>query len=110
MIKIVYDRKKPGVVVTGHADTAPKGQDIVCAAVSQTCYIMAVAVMDMCDRKMAKDPMVSLKDGEAKIKCTPVEGSEDVVRYVADSIARGFDILAKNNKERIEMKVLDFKE
>lgn len=29
---------KIGLMVRGHANYAPKGQDIVCAAVSSTCY------------------------------------------------------------------------
>ena len=34
MTKIIYDRNAMSIYVKGHAGTAPKGKDIVCAGVS----------------------------------------------------------------------------
>ncbi len=40
MIEAVYDRDALTLTLTGHAEYAPKGQDIVCAGVSTLVYTL----------------------------------------------------------------------
>ena len=40
MIKAVYNTDEHSITLTGHADYAPKGSDIVCAGVSTLVYTL----------------------------------------------------------------------
>ena len=51
MIRAVFLRHGPvlcGFSLTGHAGTAQKGQDIVCAAVSSAAYMAVNTLTDVC--------------------------------------------------------------
>ena len=41
MIRGIYDEQKLALVLSGHADYAPKGKDIVCAGVSALAFAYA---------------------------------------------------------------------
>ena len=50
MIDIAYDKDK-AITITGHAGYAPKGQDIVCAAVSTAYHVLtALPGIGYCDK------------------------------------------------------------
>lgn len=62
MIKI--KRKKDGISIKGHANYAPKGQDIVCASVS----VLAQTLIQSIEELTADRIDYSMRPGKIKIK------------------------------------------
>ena len=73
MISIVVNYKIPGnnistivgLEVKGHANSAPHGQDLVCAAVSAVVVGGANAIMEQVNKNYHPDVNISLKEGHA---------------------------------------------
>lgn len=62
------------MVLKGHADTAPKGEDLVCAAATMMAYTVAQAVQFFHEQgKLKREPLIHITDGAATIIATPVE-------------------------------------
>ena len=62
------------MTLKGHADAAPKGEDLVCSAATMLAYTVAQAVQFMYEQdKLKKKPKIHIKDGEATIIATPTE-------------------------------------
>ena len=62
------------MTLNGHADTAPKGEDLVCSAATMLAYTVAQAVQFLFEQgKLKKKPKIQIKDGEATIIATPTE-------------------------------------
>lgn len=56
----------------GHALTAPKGQDLVCAAATMTVYTLAQAVQFLYEQgRLLEKPRMQIVDGYARISVLP---------------------------------------
>lgn len=107
MIKIVYDRKKHRVTVDGHAQSAPKGEDLVCAAVSALVYTLAANVEGLAkDKSKFRRAKTEVEEGKAVISLDAVHGYENVLTLVFDAICVGFEVIANKNPEYAEYKVV----
>lgn len=107
MVEIVYDRKKLVVTAKGHAKSGEFGHDLVCAATSILMYTLASNVVQMsADKKRVRRPVVELKEGNAKIACSPIHGMQALTTVVFDSICSGFDILAQEYPENVKYVVM----
>ena len=63
-----------GLRISGHAASAPKGEDLVCAGASTLAMTLAANVSLMnAHGKLEKDPKIILRDGYALIRAKPKE-------------------------------------
>ena len=104
MITVKYNRDALTVSVEGHAQSAQKGQDIVCSAASILTYTIAADIMQM-QGIGACSPDISLCDGYAEIVCNPADGYGDVIKLVLDSLMTGYKLLAKDFPDNISVSV-----
>lgn len=93
MIRARYGRKGLFLDLRGHALSAPKGQDLVCAAASALAFTAEAALREEADRFY---PRVVLRPGEMRIACEPAEGSRRACRRLMDTIWIGFELLARD--------------
>lgn len=93
--------------MAGHAGTAPKGQDIVCAAATMLMYTAAQAALDMGSRgELQRPPSVKLDDGNACASFRPKKEAMEKGRLVLDVIRRGLEVLGKRYPENVAIYVL----
>ena len=92
MIRARYGRKGLVLDVRGHALSAAKGQDLVCAAASMLAFTAAAALQDEGERFY---PRIVERPGALRIACEPAEGSRRACRRLLDTIWIGFELLAQ---------------
>ena len=109
MIKAKFYTKNDSIHMSlkGHAESAPIGEDLICAGATMMAYAVAQTVQFMYDHgKFKKKPKISLKDGNIQIVVTPRE--EDYAEalhtfYVAQC---GIHLLAHNYPEHVKLEHL----
>lgn len=105
MIEISVNMKEYCVEVKGHANSAPKGEDIICAGISAlfyTLYEVLYQNKEMLEKKSLKSIMV---DGEGTIYCKPKKEYEGNVQMMYLTVLTGLELMAKNYPEYINMVV-----
>ncbi len=70
MIIVKYDLNNFLLDIEGHAEYAPHGQDIVCAAVSALSQTLAAWLLEYAPC-MEAEPEIELREGELHIRCSP---------------------------------------
>ena len=105
MIQAVYYRRYNRVTVTGHANSAEPGHDLVCASASMLAYTLAVNVANMADHGQVRQPITKLSDGEAEISCNPKSNLKNTVTLVFDTICAGFELLANEHPKNISYEI-----
>ena len=105
MIKVIYHRDLNRVSVVGHAMSAEKGQDLVCASASILIYTLASFVENMKDAGQVYNPTVELKEGDALISCSPPNKFKKSVTLVFDSLCAGFEILARDYPDNVSYEI-----
>ena len=78
MVKIhFWQEKDKGSIhlkVKGHADTAPKGEDLVCASATMLVYTVAQAMSFMYEQgQLEEKPRISIREGKAIVVAKPKE-------------------------------------
>ncbi len=106
MIKVKYNRTYNRVTVLGHAESAPKGEDLVCSAASILVHTLAANVGHMEHSGAATQCVAEIKEGFAKVSCRAVRGYEAVVASIFQAVCVGFEILADKYPENISFKIL----
>lgn len=75
MIRLQFQQAENGSLhfrAEGHAASAPKGEDLVCAAATMLTYTLAQTVQFLWEEgKLKRKPRLSLEDGKAHIIATP---------------------------------------
>lgn len=85
------------MVLKGHAASAPKGEDLVCAAATMLSYTAAQAVQFLYEEgKLKKKPRISIADGEAVIIATPTEEGYVEALHTFFVVQCGAHVLAHN--------------
>ncbi len=79
MIKIKLDEENLSLTVTGHADYAEYGKDIVCAGVSSLVQALAFYAENNGGR-------AALGPGKAEIDCPHTKEARDVFRCISDGL------------------------
>lgn len=93
MITVTYDPRHRRLELRGHAGSAPKGEDLVCAAVSALCCTLAENL-----RRRDSRALVILQPGYARFQCR----SQDLALIcVMDAFYLGFRELARSYPEYI---------
>ena len=78
MVKIHFWRdpnnESINMKLKGHANTAPKGQDLVCASATMLVYTVAQAVTFMHEQGyLACAPKIKIREGKASVSAIPRE-------------------------------------
>ena len=105
MIQAIYYRKYNRLTVTGHARSAEKGHDLVCASASMLAYTLAVNVANMADDGQVREPVVNMEEGNTEISCKPRHNLKSIVTLVFDTVCAGFDLLAYEHPEYISYEI-----
>ncbi|MGP1544167.1 MAG: ribosomal-processing cysteine protease Prp [Candidatus Fimenecus sp.] len=112
MIKAKFEHSSDGntliLSVSGHAGSAEKGKDLICASVSILTYTIAQIVQSFYDeKKLKKQPTIKLDDGNAVITCKPRKDIYKEALYAYIIIMTGFKILQYNYPEYVQLKPFD---
>lgn len=90
MTKITCEPQAWRITVEGHSGSAPKGEDLVCAAVSIIVLTLAEMVVTVC-----KDREIEIRDGYARIR-----GAKEAAQYF-DFARTAFKALAAEYPEYV---------
>ena len=105
MIQAIYYRSYNRLTVTGHANSAEPGHDLVCASASMLAYTLAVNVANMADAGQVRHPIIKNNEGDTEISCNPRHNLKNTVTLAFDSICAGFDLLAHDYPEYISYEI-----
>lgn len=94
-VKICYDKKKfVSLLVNGHANQAPKGQDLVCSAVSA---VVIGSINNLNDVKEEFD--ISVKSGDVQIKAKKEISYHNEI--VIETLITGLKTIEETNPKAI---------
>ena len=105
MIKAIYYRKYNRLTVSGHANSAEPGHDLVCASASMLAYTLAANVANMADHGQVREPIIKNEPGDAEISCNPRHNLKASVTLVFDSVCVGFALLQKDYPKYISYEI-----
>ena len=95
------------MMLKGHADAAPKGEDLVCSAATMVAYTAAQAVQFMFEQgRLKKKPKIHIKDGEAIIIATPTEDGYAEALHTFWVAQCGIHVLAHNYPQNVKLEHL----
>ena len=95
------------MTVKGHADAAPKGEDVICAAATMLAYTVAQAVQFMYENeKLKMKPKIHFADGEAVIIATPTEEAYAEVLHTFWVAQCGAHVLSHNYPDNVKLEHL----
>lgn len=101
MIKITYYLKYHQVTIEGHAQAAPKGEDLVCAAVSALWHTLAANAMVWKDQGYLMDLRIKEIEGYAQVSYAPKSKWANILGAITGGICIGLEILARDYPEHI---------
>ena len=95
------------MTLKGHAEAAPKGEDLICSAATMMAYTVAQAVQFMMEQgKLKKKPKISLKEGSATIVVTPREEDYAEALHTFWVAQCGIHLLAHNYPQNVKLEHL----
>jgi len=106
MIKVLFWQKAEnelvGYTINGHAGFAPKGEDIVCAAISALAQTAVLALQEL----LEKEPEVSVEDGglECMLPGYLEPGDRETARIILKTLEIGINAIAADYKKHVEVK------
>lgn len=94
--------------VEGHAQAAPKGEDVVCAGASVLAATLAdfAAIMNA-HGELEKEPHINMRAGYASIKVTPKADTRGKMLLAFSVIATGMSAIARNYPAYITLKLFE---
>ena len=105
MITVVYHRDYHRLTMEGHAQSAEKGHDLVCASASILAYTLAQFVKNMKDAGQIRYPTLELKEGFTLIDCNPSNRISNAVKLAFDTVCAGFELLARDYPDNISYEI-----
>lgn len=108
MVKIHFwqDMEKHSVCmkVKGHANTAPKGEDLVCASATMLVYTVAQAMMFMYEQgQLEEKPVIKILEGKASVHAVPREDYYAEVLHTFWVAQCGAHVLSRNYPEAVSL-------
>ena len=86
------------MTVKGHAASAPKGEDLICAAATMLTYTLAQTVQFLDEEgKLKLKPRLEIADGEATIIATPTKDGYAEALHAFFVVQCGAHVLAHNS-------------
>lgn len=88
--------------ISGHAGSAPRGEDLICAA----CTILAYTLISATEGRGELRPQyyISNEDALIRVLCRPEEGMEERCEEIFRAIESGFEVLALRHPEYVEVR------
>lgn len=100
MVEIKFDANKYKLEAKGHAGSAPKGEDLVCAAVSALLGAMAQTGSDLWEGNSCMKPAkIIIKNGLGKVQLYPKEEYKETVSLMFYPICEGMQLIAEKYPE-----------
>ena len=101
MTTVRYDRdaEMPGMLIAGHAGSAPYGQDLVCAACSILGYTLINSIAEI--PEYMGSFYVDDTHGVIHVEARPEEEHRELCLHTFDVIYTGFEILAAKYPENV---------
>lgn len=90
MINVTYD--KHSITMSGHAGSAPAGEDLICAAASTLITALAETMAKHKDKLSGYS--VKLESGDAYVKVTPTEEFKETCDGAFEMALSGFELLS----------------
>lgn len=108
MVKIQFwkDPEKNSIhmKVKGHAGTAPKGQDLVCASATMLVYTVAQALTFMNEQGyLAEKPQIKIREGKASVSVIPKDDYYAEVLHTFWVAQCGAHVLSMNYPEAVSL-------
>ena len=102
MTRILYEPEALRLSMQGHAGAGPKGEDLVCAALS-----MLMLTLEARCREREEDclPTLSRAPGRFSIQCRPESGQEARCRESFDTVVAGLSLLAEREPEHVQVEI-----
>lgn len=112
MVEITYSYKdgRQSIKVSGHANHAEYGKDLVCSAISSLIYSLADLILEVADHgHLTESPVIKLTPGDAEITCKPLANEEDVftIKGAYMMAIRGFKLLSESYEENVRFDLVD---
>ena len=104
MVSVEFTRsgKSFCLLMYGHANTAPKGEDLVCCAASALAYTAAQCALDMyAEGRLQQFPETLLKPGDAHVVALATEEGAPLVQQMFVTVATGLQLLARQYPEHM---------
>ena len=105
-----YQKPSAGSIhmtIKGHANAAPKGEDLICASATMLAYTVAQAVQFLYENdKLKKKPKIKIKDGEATIIATPRSDAYAETLHTFWVAQCGVHVLAHNYPQNVKLEHL----
>lgn len=109
MLNITVNSKEHKFRMTGHANFAERGKDIVCSAASILFYTACETVKMIEDDAFESEPMFNIDDsGEgvtAFIECKPKEDYIAVIDTIYQTIFIGYKLLAEGYPNNVQITI-----
>ena len=111
MVKVHFwrdpDKNSICMKVSGHAGTAPKGQDLVCASATMLVYTVAQAMTFMHELgQLAEKPRIKIREGKASVSVVPKEDYYAEVLHTFWVAQCGIHLLAHNYPQNVQLEHL----
>ena len=108
MVKIhFWQEKDKGSIhmkVKGHANTAPKGEDLICASATMLVYTVAQAMTFMFEQGQLKEkPKIKIREGKALVVAKPKEEFLAEVLHTYWVAQCGAHVLACNRPDAVAL-------
>lgn len=88
----------------GHANTAPKGEDLVCASATMLVYTVAQAMTFMNEQGFLKEkPNIKIREGKASVSVVPKDDYYAEVLHTFWVAQCGAHVLSMNYPEAVSL-------
>ena len=101
MITAVYNPAQPQLTVSGHANSAEYGRDLICAGVSTLVYTLQRKVAQLKRDGLIQDFVSTHEKGFATVYILPLRNNKHIAQVVMRTIFCGFEALAESYPEYI---------
>lgn len=100
-VKFEFTDDRMTLRVRGHAGSAPRGEDLVCAGATMLAYTLAQNVRDK-RRALKGRPKIQLNEGDIIIRCRPKDRYFDRIKATFEDICTGYRLMAHNFPDYIQ--------
>lgn len=107
MIRVDFYPSNHRITVTGHADSAEPGRDLVCCAASAYAYALQYNMEYLNDKGWMENVQIRMDPGDVVIACLPVPEKKNIVTLLFNSLCMGFFILEADYPDYVVCKVHD---
>ena len=106
MVKVSVSPTRYKVKITGHAGSAEKGSDIICASVSYAFYNLCQMMLELEAMGMlCKKPKMKDNEGNSALEVIPKKEYEAHVQLCFMYFSKGIEVLDAQYPEYVSLKV-----